>query len=108
MELKNYYLKEFSLYDGEFDITFNIIDVNSEKSTITVAISKAGKISVQEFDLRLDKDNNLYFFYGVDYEKVILDTLVQIFIVALFVKRYLSGMITITTKKTKSMYALAV
>lgn len=73
MELKNYYLKEFSLYDGEFDITFNIIDVNSEKSTITVAISKAGKISVQEFDLRLDKDNNLYFFYGVDYEKVILD-----------------------------------
>lgn len=73
MELKNYYLKEFSLYDGEFDITFNIIDVNSEKSTITVAICKAGKISVQEFDLRLDKDNNLYFFHGVDYEKVILD-----------------------------------
>ena len=73
MELKNYYLKEFSLYDGEFDITFNILDVNSEEMTITIVVSKAGKISVQEFDLRLDKDNNLYFFYGVDYEKVILD-----------------------------------
>ena len=70
MELKNYYLKEFSLYDGEFDITFNILDVNSERMTITVAVSKAGKISVSEYDLKLDKDGNLYFHYGIDYIKV--------------------------------------
>lgn len=23
-EVKNYYLKEFSLFDGEYDVTFNI------------------------------------------------------------------------------------
>ena len=42
-EIKNYYLKEFSLFDGEYDVTFNILDVNTDKMTITVAITKAGK-----------------------------------------------------------------
>lgn len=45
-EIKNYYLKEFSLFDGEFDITFNILDINVEKMIITVAVTKAGKIFV--------------------------------------------------------------
>lgn len=47
-EVKNYYLKEFSLFDGEYDVTFNILDVNIDKMTITVAITKAGKIYVTE------------------------------------------------------------
>ena len=66
-EIKNYYLKEFSLFDGEFDITFNILDINVEKMIITVAVTKAGKIFVTEYDLKLDKENNLYFQYGVEY-----------------------------------------
>ena len=59
-EIKNYYLKEFSLFDGEFDITFNILDINVEKMIITVAVTKAGKIFVTEYDLKLDKENRLY------------------------------------------------
>ena len=43
-EIKNYYLKEFSLFDGEYDVTFNILDVNTDKMAITVAVTKAGKI----------------------------------------------------------------
>lgn len=31
-EIKNYYLKEFSLFDGECDVTFNILDVDTDKS----------------------------------------------------------------------------
>ena len=50
-EIKNYYLKEFYLFDGECDVTFNILDVNPDKKTITVAISKAGKISFSIFFL---------------------------------------------------------
>lgn len=69
-EIKNYYLKEFSLFDGEFDIIFNILDINVEKMIITVAVTKAGKIFVAEYDLKLDKENNLYFQYGVEYTKV--------------------------------------
>ena len=69
-EIKNYYLKEFSLFDGEFDIIFNILDINVEKMIITVAVTKAGKIFVTEYDLKLDKENNLYFQYGVEYTKV--------------------------------------
>ena len=30
-EIKNYYLKEFSLFDGEYDVTFNILDVTPTK-----------------------------------------------------------------------------
>ena len=69
-ESKNYYLKEFSLFDGEYDVTFNILDVNTDKMTITVAITKAGKISVIEYDLKRDREQDLYFQYGVDNTQV--------------------------------------
>jgi len=71
--MKNYYLNEFTLFDGEFDITFNILDVNKDKMTITVAVTKAGKIFVTDYDLKLDKENNLYFQYGIEYTKVNID-----------------------------------
>ena len=69
-EIKNYYLKEFSLFDGEYDVTFNILDVNTGKMTITVAITKAGKISVIEYDLKRDREQDLYFQYGVENTQV--------------------------------------
>ena len=69
-EIKNYYLKEFSLFDGEYDVTFNILDVNTDKMTITVAITRAGKISVIEYDLKRDREQNLYFQYGVENTQV--------------------------------------
>ena len=69
-EARSYYLKEFSLFDGENDIIFNILDVNTEKMVITVAVTKMGKIFVTEYDLKLDKENNLYFQYGVEFTKI--------------------------------------
>ena len=69
-EVRSYYLKEFSLFDGENDIIFNILDVNTEKMIITVAVTKMGKIFVTEYDLKLDKENNLYFQYGVEFTKI--------------------------------------
>ena len=30
--VNQYYLKEFKLFDGEYDITFNIVDVNFDKN----------------------------------------------------------------------------
>ena len=69
-EIKNYYLKEFSLFDGEYDVTFNILDVNTEKMTITVAVTKAGKIFVTEYDLKRDREQDLYFQYGIENTKV--------------------------------------
>ena len=69
-EIKNYYLKEFSLFDGEYDVTFNILDVNTEKMTITVAGTKAGKIFVTEYDLKRDREQDLYFQYGIENTKV--------------------------------------
>ena len=38
-KIKNYYLQEFSLFDGEYDVTFNILDVTTDKMTIPVAIT---------------------------------------------------------------------
>lgn len=68
-EIKNYYLKEFSLFDGEYDVTFNILDVNTDKMTITVAVTKAGKIFVK-YDLKIDREQDLYFQYGIENTKV--------------------------------------
>lgn len=73
IDTSKYYLKEFSYFDGEKDITFNIVDINFEKKTISVAITNLGKISVVEYDLLRDKNDNLYFEYGCEFSKIEVD-----------------------------------
>ena len=73
MENQNYYLKEFQYFDGYTEIIFNIADINFDKMTITLAITNQGKISVIEYDLKRDKENDLYFEYGCQYEKIAVD-----------------------------------
>ena len=71
---KNYYLNEFSFDDGEYEITFNIIDIDFVNQTITVAITRCGKITQDTFPLIRDKDGKLYFEFGLFYEnKIHLD-----------------------------------
>lgn len=68
---RKFYLSEFSYFDGEYEITFNIIDVDFLRQTITVAISRCGKITQDTFDLIRDSKGNLYFEYGMFYENKI-------------------------------------
>ena len=68
---RKFYLSEFSYFDGEYDVTFNIVDVNFDRQTITVAISRCGKITQDTFDLMRDSKGNLYFEYGKFYENKI-------------------------------------
>ena len=73
-EVRKFYLSEFSYDDGEYEITFNILDVSFVYETITVAITRAGRISQDTFPLLRDKDGKLYFEYGLFYEnKIKLD-----------------------------------
>lgn len=65
------YLSEFSYFDGEYDVTFNIVDVDFDRKQITVAISRCGKITQDTFDLLRDKNGGLYFEYGKFYENKI-------------------------------------
>jgi len=58
---KQYYLKEFEYFDGEYYIKFNIVSINFEKKTIEVAITNRGKISVVEHDLMQDCNGDFYF-----------------------------------------------
>ena len=67
---RRYYLSEFSLYDGDHFITFNIVDIDTDM--ITVAVSDEGRISVRSFDLKSDGDS-LYFEYGPEYERIAVD-----------------------------------
>lgn len=62
--MNKFYLKEFQLFDGEDTVVFNIIALYEESDTITVAVTKNGKITVTDYDLHLD-ENGLYFEYGV-------------------------------------------
>ena len=69
LEFKNYYLREFQLYDGECDITFNIVAIDTSKEEITVAVTNRGRISVVTYDL-LENENGYYFEYGIYFEKL--------------------------------------
>lgn len=67
------YLREFEFFNGEYDITFNILNINTEKMTITLAVTNLGKISVIEYELKRDKEDNLYFEYGCEHSKINID-----------------------------------
>ena len=54
---------EYELFDGEYFHTLNIVKINASKTVATIAITYAGKISVQDFDLQ-ENENGLYFEYG--------------------------------------------
>jgi len=71
-EFKDYYLNEFNLWDGENFITFNIVYLDLERNTATVAVTDMGKIILSEYDLLPDSNDNLYFEYGSLYTKVYL------------------------------------
>ena len=68
---RKFYLSEFSYFDGEYDVTFNIVDVDFDRQQITVAISRCGKITQDTFDLIRDEKGNLYFEYRKFYENKI-------------------------------------
>lgn len=72
-EFRKYYLSEFELYDGEAFITFNIVGIDLDRNEVQVAVTDRGRISVITYDLLTDKDDILYFEYGVMFERVHLD-----------------------------------
>ena len=67
---KRLYLSEFEFFDGDEFITFNIVDINTDRNQITVAVTNTGKISVITYDLMTDDDGKLYFEYGHFYERI--------------------------------------
>ena len=71
-EDRNYYLNEYVLHD-EFNTVLDIVEIDTIKHIIHVAVTKSGKTFITDFDLFLDKDNKLFFYYGVDYRKLYLD-----------------------------------
>ena len=71
-DVRKFYLSEFSYDDGEYEIIFNILDISFVYETITVAISRCGKITQDTFPLVRDKDGKLYFEYGLFYENKIM------------------------------------
>lgn len=71
--MNNYSNLQNDFYDGECFITFDVIEVNFDRNEITVAVTNRGKISVLDYDLLSDKQGNLYFEYGVGFEKIYLN-----------------------------------
>lgn len=72
-EFRKYYLSEFELYDGEAFITFNIVGIDLDRNEVQVAVTDRGRISVVTYDLLTDKNDRLYFEYGVMFARVYLD-----------------------------------
>lgn len=69
-EIRNYLLfSEFEMSDVDYDVTFDIVDIDFWYETVTVAITDSGKISQDTFQLMKDKGDRYYFEYGRFYEK---------------------------------------
>lgn len=69
-EIREYLLfSEFELGDIDYDVTFDIVDIDFFYETVTVAITDNGKITRDTFKLMKDKDGRCYFEYGRFFEK---------------------------------------
>ena len=69
-EIREYLMfSEFELSDVDYDVTFDIVDIDFWYETVTVAITDNGKITQDTFQLMKDKDGRYYFEYGRFYEK---------------------------------------
>lgn len=71
--MKNeYYMKEYWHFNGDYNVVFNLIEVNTENMTVTVAINNLGKLTKQTVELR-EQNGRLYFEHGVMNEKIFID-----------------------------------
>ena len=51
-----YYMKEYRHFNGDYNIIFNLIEVNTDNNTATVAINNLGKLTQQTIELRTEND----------------------------------------------------
>ncbi len=65
-------MSEYKFYDGEYFHKFNIVACDEDNMRATFAITCAGKISVQDIDLKED-EYGLYFEYGLMLNKIYLE-----------------------------------
>ena len=72
-----YYMKEFWHFNGDYNVIFNLIEVNTESMTATVAINNLGKLTQQTIELQTENDA-LYFEYGVMNDKIFIDDFVSV------------------------------
>ena len=68
MEKENLF-KIYDFYDGECFITFTILGFTHDNKIVTMAIENRGKITVRDFDIISEYDDE-YFEYGCDYTKI--------------------------------------
>lgn len=69
-EIRDYLLfSEFELSDVDYDVTFDIVDIDLWYETVTVAITDNGKITQDTYQLMRDKYGRYFFEYGRFYEK---------------------------------------
>ena len=60
-------MKEYIHFDGEKDITFNVVHIDSDKQIAVIASTAEGKISVLEYEIKEDCDG--------EYSDIILSSL---------------------------------
>lgn len=71
--MKNeHFMKEYWHFNGDYNVIFNLIEVNTENMTVAVAIINFGKLSQQTNELR-EKNGRLYFEYDVMNDKIFID-----------------------------------
>ncbi len=75
---EDYYLQEYSLWNGENFVTFNIVYLDMEQNKITVAISDMGKIVLTDYDLFQDCNGEFYFEYDYTCTNIYIDDFEEI------------------------------
>ena len=74
---------EYEFFDGDHFITFDIVEINDDNETVTVAISNQGCITQDTYCLLEDKKltsicENRYFEYGLYLDRIYINDFVRL------------------------------
>lgn len=72
-----FYMKEYRHFNGDYNVIFNLVEVNTDNDTVTVIVNNLGKITQNTFELK-EENGWLYFEYGVMNEQIFIDDFVKI------------------------------
>lgn len=72
-----FYMKEYWHFNGDYNVIFNLVEVNTDNDTVTVIVNNLGKITLRTFELK-EENGWLYFEYGVMNEQIFIDDFVKI------------------------------
>jgi len=68
----------YDYFDSEVFVTFDVIAVGEEQRVIFIAVTNRGKVTVNNYEICYDRNDEPYFFFGSPEQKIYLSNFEEV------------------------------